>query len=197
MSMDDLNGLLVEELKDLYSAEKQLTKALPKMAKKASNQTLKDAFTTHLEETQEQIARLEQIAEMMQARLTGKVCKAMQGLIEEGKEILEEDGHESVIDAALIGAAQRIEHYEIAAYGTARAIAEKLGEDKVAKILQTTLDEEGETDKKLTAISEDEVLESANSAGEEERDDEDEAEEEEMPASRGKSKSKSTRARSR
>jgi ferritin-like metal-binding protein YciE len=196
MSMDNLNSLLLEELKDLYSAEKQLTKALPKMAKKASSDTLKQAFTLHLEETQGQIERLEQIAEMMDARLTGKVCKAMQGLIEEGKEILEEDGDDNVIDCALIGAAQRIEHYEIAAYGTARAIAEKLGEDKVVKLLQATLDEEGATDEKLTTISEEEVLEAAASAGQEADEEEEDEEEEEAPkAARRPAKGKSTRSR--
>lgn len=159
--MDSLQSLLENELKDLYSAENQLVKALPKMAKNASNPKLKQALTSHLAETEEHVKRLERIAKLMDAKLTGKKCHAMEGLIEEGKEIMSEDGDEAVLDAALIGAAQRVEHYEIASYGTVRAIAEQLGQKEIVRLLQQTLDEEGEADKKLTAIAEGEVLSEA------------------------------------
>lgn len=167
MAMKTLEDLLEEQLKDLYNAENQLTKALPKMAKKASSPSLKKAFTSHLEETKGHVERLEQIGKKLgYSKMTGKVCKAMQGLIEEGKEVLEEDETGPVIDAALIAAAQRVEHYEIAAYGSARAMAEELGENQVVKMLQQTLNQEGAADKKLTEISENEIL-AAASAGEE------------------------------
>lgn len=162
--MDSLHELFVDQLKDLYNAENQLVKALPKLAKKASNPTLKAAFTSHLKETENHVKRLEMIGQSLDTKLTGKKCAAMEGLVEEGKEVLEEDGEEAVIDAALIGAAQRVEHYEIAAYGTVRAMAKELGLDKAVNILQTTLDEEGAADKKLTEIAEAEVLSAANSA---------------------------------
>lgn len=154
MHMQDLQDLYVEELRDLYNAEKQLVKALPKMAKKASNDELKDAFTTHLEETKGHVERLEQIFEKLGKRAGGKTCKAMQGIVEEGKEMMEEDAEPEVMDAALIAAAQRAEHYEIAAYGTVRTYARLLGDEKAAKMLQTTLDEEGKTDKLLTDLAE-------------------------------------------
>src|SRR3569832_1400619 len=117
--MESLNELLQDQLKDLYNAEKQLVKALPAMAKKASTPALKDAFTTHLEETKEHVQRLERIGQALSTKLTGKTCKAMAGLIEEGKEVLAEKGNRLVLDAALIAAAQRVEHYEISAYGSA------------------------------------------------------------------------------
>jgi ferritin-like metal-binding protein YciE len=149
-----LAELLVDELKDLYSAEKQITKALPRMAKATENAELRRAFERHLEETRVQLERLDAIGEALGVRLTGKKCKGMEGLIDEGKEIMEEDLEGSALDAGLIGAAQKVEHYEIAAYGTARAHAQLLGLTKVAKLLQKTLDEEGNTDKKLTALAE-------------------------------------------
>jgi ferritin-like metal-binding protein YciE len=149
-----LEELLIDELKDLYSAENQIVKALPKMAKAASSPELKRAFERHLEETKRQVERLNQIGEQLEVRLTGKKCKGMEGLIEEGKEIIEEDLEEDATDAGLIGAAQKVEHYEIAAYGTARTHASLLGYNKVARLLQQTLDEEGNTDKKLTALAE-------------------------------------------
>jgi ferritin-like metal-binding protein YciE len=149
-----LEELLIDELKDLYHAENQLVKALPKMAKAASSPELKRAFERHLEETKRQVERLNQIGESLEIRLTGKKCKGMEGLIEEGKEIMEEDLDENAIDAGLIGAAQKVEHYEIAGYGTARTHAQLLGFNKVAKLLQQTLDEEAATDKKLTALAE-------------------------------------------
>jgi ferritin-like metal-binding protein YciE len=172
--MDSLQELFEDEMKDIYNAENQLLKALPKMAKKASSSTLKKAFTDHLKETEGHVARLEKIGGSLDLTLSGKKCKAMEGLVEEGSEVIEEDGDESVIDAALIGAAQRVEHYEMAAYGTIRAMAETLGHADAVKLLTQTLDEEGAADKKLTQIAEGEVLAMASKAnGEEEEDEED------------------------
>jgi ferritin-like metal-binding protein YciE len=175
MKLDTLKKLYVEELRDLYNAENQLLKALPKMAKGASSGELKQAFEDHLEQTKEHVERLDEIFERLGEKPTGKTCKAMKGLIEEGAEMLEEDGEESVIDAGLIGAAQRVEHYEIAAYGTVRTFANLLGEEEAVDLLQQTLDEEGETDKQLSelaeevvnqeALSEDEEKEEATTAG--------------------------------
>ena len=149
-----LEELLVDELKDLYSAENQIIKALPKMAKAAASPELKRAFERHLEETKRQVDRLEQIGEALDTRLTGKKCKGMEGLIEEGKELMSENLDEDALDAGLIGAAQKVEHYEIAAYGTARAHAGLLGLNKAVKLLQQTLDEESSTDKKLSDLAE-------------------------------------------
>lgn len=149
-----LEELLVDELKDIYNAETQIIKALPKMAKAATSPDLKRAFERHLEETRKQVERLDQIGQALEIKLTGKKCKGMEGLIEEGKELMEEDFDDNAIDAGLIGAAQKVEHYEIAAYGTARTHAEMLGYTKAAKLLQQTLDEEGATDKKLTQLAE-------------------------------------------
>ena len=149
-----LEELLEDELKDLYSAETQLVKALPKMAKAASSPELRRAFERHLEETKRQVERLNQIGESLEMKMTGKKCKGMEGLIEEGKEVMSEDLDADTLDAGLIGAAQKVEHYEIAAYGTARTHAALLGYNKIAKLLQQTLDEEGATDKKLTALAE-------------------------------------------
>jgi ferritin-like metal-binding protein YciE len=149
-----LDELLQDELKDLYSAENQIIKALPRMAKGASSPELRRAFERHLEETRRQVDRLHQIGEMLEMKLTGKKCKGMEGLIEEGKEVMQELDDEDAIDAGLIGAAQKVEHYEIAAYGTARTHAEMLGYTRIARLLQQTLNEEGATDKKLTALAE-------------------------------------------
>jgi ferritin-like metal-binding protein YciE len=145
--------LLVEELKDLYSAENQLLKALPKMAKAATSDDLVSAFETHYEQTQGHVERLDKIGKQLGESMKGKKCKAMEGLIEEGKEIMEEDADAAILDLALIGAAQKVEHYEIAGYGTVRTLAELVGENDVASILQETLEEEGETDKLLTSIA--------------------------------------------
>jgi ferritin-like metal-binding protein YciE len=145
--------LLVEELKDLYSAENQLLKALPKMAKAATSDELREAFETHFEQTQEHAARLEKIGEQLDESMKGKKCKAMEGLIAEGKEVMEEDAEPALLDLALIGAAQKVEHYEIAGYGTVRTLAQLANENAVGKLLQKTLDEEGETDKLLTKIA--------------------------------------------
>jgi ferritin-like metal-binding protein YciE len=160
-----LEELLVDELKDLYSAEKQIVAALPKMAKAASSPDLRRAFERHLEETRRQVERLEQIGEDLEVRMTGKKCKGMEGLLEEGKELLQEDLDENALDAGLIGAAQKVEHYEIAAYGTARTHANLLGYKKAAKLLQQTLDEEGATDKKLTALADSLINVEAVTAG--------------------------------
>jgi ferritin-like metal-binding protein YciE len=149
-----LEELLVDELKDIYSAENQIIKALPKMAKTASSPELRRAFERHLEETRRQVERLDQIGQELDTKLTGKKCHGMEGLIEEGKEVMEQDFDENAIDAGLIGAAQKVEHYEIAAYGTARTHASMLGFNKVARLLQQTLNEEGATDKKLTQLAE-------------------------------------------
>lgn len=168
--MESLKELLIDELKDLYNAESQLVKALPKMAKAAGNPKLKAGFEQHLEETRGHVDRLEQCFRILGEKAKGKTCHAMQGLVEEGKEAIEEDGPDAVRDAQLIGAAQRVEHYEMAAYGTARAFAETLGESEVAELLQETLDEEGETNKKLTALAA-QVNKEASAAGEDEESD--------------------------
>jgi ferritin-like metal-binding protein YciE len=154
MEVDSLKKLYVEELKDLYSAEKQILQALPKMVKKATNPQLKNAFQEHLEVTQGQVERLERIFEALGKPARGKKCKAMEGLLEEGKEIMAEDMGDDVMDAALISAAQRVEHYEMAGYGTVRTWAQLLGEKEAAKLLQQTLDEEGDADKSLTKLAE-------------------------------------------
>jgi ferritin-like metal-binding protein YciE len=166
MAMDSLKELYVEELKDLYSAENQLLKALPRLAKKASSPDLKAAFEEHLGQTEGQVNRLEKIFKRLGEKPTGKTCKAMKGLVEEGKEIIDEDGDDSVLDAALIGAAQKVEHYEIASYGTARTFASMLGEEDAMELLQETLDEEAATDKKLTALAESLVNPEASQAEE-------------------------------
>lgn len=152
--MNPLDELLQDELKDLYNAETQIIKALPKMAKAASSPELRRAFERHLEETRRQVERLDQIGDELEMKMTGKKCKGMEGLIAEGRELMEEDLEEDALDAGLIGAAQKVEHYEIAAYGTARTHAEMLGYRRVAKLLQQTLNEEGATDKKLTQLAE-------------------------------------------
>jgi ferritin-like metal-binding protein YciE len=152
--LNNLSDLLVQELKDLYSAETQLIKALPKMAKAATSPELKVAFGKHLRETEEHVERLEKIMSELDESPKGKTCKAMKGLIEEGQETIKEDAEASVKDAALICAAQKVEHYEIAGYGSARTFAQLLGEDRIARVLQTTLDEEGATDKALTELAE-------------------------------------------
>ena len=152
-SLHSLQDLLADELKDLYNAENQLTKALPKMAKAATNEELKQVFLDHLEETKVHVERLAKAFKLLKLPVKGKTCHAMKGLIEEGTEAIEVKAPDAVRDAQLIGAAQRVEHYEMAAYGTARAFAEALGENDVAELLQETLDEEGEKNKKLTALS--------------------------------------------
>jgi len=148
-----LEELFIDELKDLYSAEKQIVRSLPKMAKAAATPELQKALESHLEETKGQVTRLEQIAEIVGKKLTGKTCAGMKGVLEEGSEVLEEVEEGNVRDAAMIGAAQRVEHYEMAGYGTARDFARLLGMDNVAKLLEQTLAEEKAADEKLTSIS--------------------------------------------
>ena len=150
MKMESLRELYVEELKDLYSAETQITKALPKMAQAATSQVLKDAFQSHLEETKEQIKRLDQIFESLGESSKGKTCEGMKGLLKEGDELIKEDADPEVLDAGLISAAQRVEHYEMAGYGTVRTYAELLGEDDAVVLLETTLKEEKAADSKLS-----------------------------------------------
>jgi ferritin-like metal-binding protein YciE len=154
MKLDTLQKLYVSELRDLYNAENQLLKALPKMAKAASSEELKDGFEKHLEQTKGHVERLEEIFEGLDENPKGKTCKAMKGLIEEGSEILKEDGEESVLDAGIIVAAQKVEHYEMAGYGSVRTFAQLLGQNKAAELLQTTLDEESETNEILNKLAE-------------------------------------------
>jgi ferritin-like metal-binding protein YciE len=170
MKVPTIDKLLEDQLKDLYNAENQLIKALPRMAKAASGTGLKEAFTSHLEETKGQVDRLDQVGKLLGMKLTGKKCKAMEGLLEEGKEVFEMDGPEGIIDTALIAAAQKVEHYEISGYGTARALAERLGHNRVAQLLDATLEEESATDEKLTAICQRESLPAVEQNGSEEED---------------------------
>ena len=153
MKLNTLEDLYIHELKDLYSAEKQLIRALPKMVKAATNDELASGFQEHLEQTRTHAERLEEILSDHDQSLRGPKCKGMEGLLAEGAEMIEEEADEEVRDAGLIAAAQRVEHYEIAGYGTARTYAALLGDKKGEKILQTTLDEEAETDKKLTSLA--------------------------------------------
>jgi ferritin-like metal-binding protein YciE len=153
MDMESLQDLFVEELKDLYSAENQILKALPKMIKKATSKELKRGFENHLQQTRVHVERLEKIFGKLGKSPKGKKCKGMEGVIGDGKELMEEDAEPEVMDAGLIGAAQHVEHYEIAGYGCVRTYAELLGRDDFAKLLQKTLDEEKETDEKLTMLA--------------------------------------------
>ena len=153
MSVETLEELLIDELKDLYSAEKQIVRSLPKLAKAATSPELQQALLSHLEETKGQVERLDQIAEIVGKKLTGKTCAGMKGVLKEGSEVLEDVEKGTVRDAALIGASQRVEHYEMAGYGTARDFAKMLGLDDVAELLEATLEEEKAADKKLSLIS--------------------------------------------
>lgn len=154
MQKDSLRQLYVNELKDLYNAETQLVKVLPKMAKASSNAELRQGFEEHLRQTSEHVSRLEQIFDMLGEKATGKKCLGMDGLVKEGAEVMSEDYEGAVMDAAIIGAAQRVEHYEIAAYGTVRTFAEILGENEHVSLLEQTLEEEKQTDEKLTQLAE-------------------------------------------
>ncbi len=154
MKINTLELLLEAELKDLYDAEKRLVRAIPKMAKAASSAELREALEEHLEVTKGQVERLEQVFELLGAAAKAKPCAGMKGIIEEGEEIIAQDATEILKDAALIGGAQRVEHYEMAAYGTARTLAERLGNQEAADLLQETLEEEKEADEKLTEIAE-------------------------------------------
>jgi ferritin-like metal-binding protein YciE len=160
-----LHEMLVDEIKDLYHAEKQLTKALPKMAKAATHDDLREAFEMHLEETREQITRLEEVFEALGEKVKAKPCPGMAGIIEEGNDTMQEDAEGAVLDAALIAAAQRAEHYEIGAYGTCAEWARLLGLDEVVSLLETTLEEEKATDQKLTELAESEINQAAVAEG--------------------------------
>jgi ferritin-like metal-binding protein YciE len=163
MQKNTLRELYVEELRDIYDAEKQLIKALPKMAEAASSEELRSGFEEHLEQTKGHAQRLEQIFSALGEKSTGKKCKGMQGLVSEGSEVIEEDFDDDVKDAALISAAQRVEHYEIAAYGTVRTYASILDEQDAVSLLEKTLEEEKETDQKLTELAENINTEAASS----------------------------------
>ena len=154
MPQGSLRELYIDELRDLYNAETQLVKALPKMAKASSNAQLRQAFEEHLRQTSEHVSRLEQIFDMLDEKPSGKKCLGMEGLVKEGAETMREKYSDEVMDAAVIGAAQRVEHYEIAAYGTAREFARILGEDDQLSLLEQTLEEEKQTDEKLTQLAE-------------------------------------------
>ena len=167
MQQSELKALYVDELKDIYSAESQLVKALPKMAKAGVSAELRNGFEQHLEQTKGHVDRLEQIFRGLDQKPTGKHCSGMEGLIKEGGEAAEEDYQGDAKDAALIGAAQRVEHYEIAAYGTVRAMAEKLGETEAAKLLSQTLQEEKDTDVKLSKVTDKMTIEKENESSEE------------------------------
>ena len=161
LKLESLRDLLLEELRDLYNAEKQLVDALPKMSEAATSTDLKSAFDHHLRQTQEHVSRLKSIFSHLGEKPTGETCEAMKGLIKEGESFVQAKGNMDVRDAGLIGAAQRVEHYEMAGYGTARALARRLGEERVAEVLQKTLNEEGEANEKLTSIAERQVNVSA------------------------------------
>ncbi len=187
MANETLRELYIDELKDLYSAENQLLKALPKMAKAATSEELSSGFEEHLEQTKGHVQRLEQIFESLDESPKGKKCSGMEGLVKEGSEVMDEF-EDTVLDAALISAAQRVEHYEIAGYGTVVAFAELLGESEHQSLLNETLEEEKETDEKLTELSK-EINSQANEGAES-----DEESEEEAPAiaDRGKSAKRKT-----
>lgn len=182
---ETLHDAFVDEIKDLYNAEKQLTKALPKLAKNATNETLREALESHLAETEVHIQRLEQIFELLDEKPRGKHCAGMAGIIEEGNSMLEEDFEGAVLDACIIAAGQRAEHYEMAAYGTCVAWAEALGLTEAAELLNETLAEEKAADEKLSAMAEGDINEAAAGQGDDEDEaSEDDEEAEEEPAAR-------------
>jgi ferritin-like metal-binding protein YciE len=172
MEHNELRELYIDELRDLYNAENQLVKALPKMAKAASSEQLRSGFAEHLEQTKGHVSRLEEIFDALREKPTGKKCAGMAGLVKEGEEMMGEDFSDEVMDAALISAAQRVEHYEIAAYGCVRTWAELLGESEANALLEKTLEEEKETDQKLTQLSEEINVEAKGSEEEVEQDEE-------------------------
>src|ERR1700740_2150610 len=156
LKLDSVKDLLIAELRDLYNAEEQLVEALPKMAEAASSTELKNAFSHHLEETRKHVTRLDDVFKSLAEKAGGETCEAMKGLVKEGEQFIKAKGEPDVRDAGLIGAAQRVEHYEMAGYGTARTLAKRLGYQEIATLLDQTLREEGEADKKLTAVAENE-----------------------------------------
>ena len=186
MEMESLRELYVDELKDLWSAENQITKALPKMTKAATNPKLKRAFNTHLKQTERHIKRLERIFKELDESPRGKKCVGMEGLIKEGQELIKEKPEAEVLDAGLIAAAQHVEHYEMAGYGCVRTWARQMGEDRQAELLQETLDEEEQTDRLLSELAESEINVEAEEGDEEER-----------PATRSRSKQANKRSASR
>ena len=163
--INDLQDLFVHELKDLYSAEQQILQALPKMANATQHEELRTAFQEHEQVTREQVRRLDMIADELGVDLKGHKCRGIEGIIKEGQELLDSRSNPDALDAALIGAAQRVEHYEIAGYGTARTFARRLGHQRAAELLQQTLDEEGSTDSRLTQIAESMVNADAQRGG--------------------------------
>ena len=191
MKENQLRELYVEELRDLYSAEKQLVKALPRMAKAATSSDLRSGFEDHLEQTKGHLSRLEQIFDSLDESPNGKTCKGMEGLIKEGSEMIEEDPEEEQLDAGLISAAQRVEHYEIAGYGCVRTYAQLLGDDEAVSLLEETLKEEKETDAKLTQLAENINVEALQAGQSEESDEPEEGEKHERPAAKAKKKSAS------
>lgn len=166
MKMNNLNDLFIHELKDIYNAEKQITKALPLMAKEASSDKLKKAFEMHLSQTEKQIERLEQVFDSLGMKASGEKCKAMEGIIKEAQDMMSENADSDVMDAALIASAQRVEHYEIAGYGTLCTYAKQLGHTEALKLLHTTLEEEKATDLKLTDLAESKINIKAEHKGE-------------------------------
>ena len=188
MEHQALKELYIDELKDIYNAENQLVKALPKMAKAATSEELRTGFEEHLEQTRGHVQRLEQIFKELGEKPSGKKCKGMEGLVAEGQEMMGEDFEDDVMDAALISAAQRVEHYEIAAYGTVRTYAELLGENTAVQLLEQTLEEEKETDQKLTDMAS-EI--NVKALGEGSREGSSEEDEEEVPV---RKKARSARA---
>ena len=179
---ETLREALIDEIKDLYNAEKQLTKALPKMAKSATSEELRDALESHLAETMGQIQRLESVFELLDEKVAGKQCAGMAGIIEEGNDMLSEDFEGSVMDACIIASGQRAEHYEIAAYGTSIAWAEALGLSEVADLLRETLEEEKAADEKLSALAEAGINTEAATADDSDDEESDDAEDEEEEA---------------
>lgn len=171
--LSTIKDLLEDEIKDLYSAEKQLTKAIPKMAKGSNNEELSSAFTAHLKETENQVTRLEKVAELLGTEPTGKKCKGMEGVIEEGSEALDEDGDENVLDLGIIGAGSRVEHYEIAGYLTAISLAKQLGENEVSVLLEESLKEEQAAENKLRTIAQTIIKSAPAEQGEAENEEED------------------------
>jgi ferritin-like metal-binding protein YciE len=176
MELNTLKALYIEGLKDLYSAENQILKALPRMIKAASHKELKKAFTTHERQTREHVKRLERVCKELGTKPTGKKCHGMEGLLQEGRELISEKPDADVLDAGLISAAQHVEHYEIAGYGTARTYARQLGFEAQAELLQRTLDEEGETDQLLTALAVSSINLDAEDGGDESDEESDEEE---------------------
>ena len=196
MAIKTAQDFFVDELKDIYSAEKQAIRAYPKLAKAVSSPQLKEALQTHLEETKGQVERLDQVFEILEKRSSGKTCEAMKGLVEETSEALEEIEKGPILDAALIACGQRMEHYEIAAYGTVVALATAMGQDEIAQLLSQTLEEEKATDQKLTQVSESVNKEAIGDDEEEEDEDEEGDEEEEEEAPPAKSASKKSASKS-